>query len=613
MSTRRKGLKNAYVRGTDTLAHSLKMLVSSVLFSLLLSVSIGSVFGIGKWYRDTSPYTRAWTWSLMQAITWDAFGYHFHLVEFPVDDTLATARLPARDIRFAPNVDAFEASIQREAWACLRVGLLVTVPAFALMLGLGVWRGIKQARDERLRGGELATARQVARRVRRAGASRGLKLGEVPMPEGSETQHMLITGRPGVGKSVLISSLLDAVRERGDRAVIYDRAGEFTRHFFRAGDTVLNPFDSRAPGWSPWSECARETDYYRLASSIIPQQGNDPYWSDAARSLFASALLSLAEAGRKDLPELLRLCLSSDLKELAAAVAGTEAESLLSEENAKMALSVRATMTAYLRSLLLLPSEVRSMFSLREWVSEGKGWVFITSRADQHDAIRPLISTWMDSAVAGMLSLPPDRKRRVWLILDELPSLQKLPSLMPGMAEGRKHGLCVVQGIQTVAQLRALYGRDEAEALLGLPGTQCHFAAGDPETAEWISKALLSQEISETSEDMTYSAMDIKDSVRLSDRRTEKRLVMPAEVLALEKLHFYLRLPGEFPVCKTRARIVERRAVAEAFRVADGPTIGDLLRKASQRREAKPRADAAGGEDGGEPRGQADARGLEIV
>ena len=59
-----------------------------------------------------------------------------------------------------------------------------------------------------------------------------------------------------------------------------------------------------------------------------------------------------------------------------------------------------------------------------------------------------------------MLSLEQDDKRRIWVVLDELPTLHQVPSLQPGLAESRQFGGCFVLGIQVISALRDLYGQE---------------------------------------------------------------------------------------------------------------------------------------------------------
>ena len=57
------------------------------------------------------------------------------------------------------------------------------------------------------------------------------------------------------GKTVLISDLVAQIRERGERCILYDKMGSYTRAFFDpARDVLMNPLDARAPRWSPFLE-----------------------------------------------------------------------------------------------------------------------------------------------------------------------------------------------------------------------------------------------------------------------------------------------------------------------------------------------------------------------
>src|SRR3546814_16703506 len=81
---------------------------------------------------------------------------------------------------------------------------------------------------------------------------------------------------------------------------------------------------------------------------------------------------------------------------------------------------------------------------LRDWVAtEGDdSWLFVTVKADQLPSLRPLITVWLDIAISAIMSLKPDQQRRLYCVIDELPSLQKLPSLSDFLARARKYGGC---------------------------------------------------------------------------------------------------------------------------------------------------------------------------
>ena len=64
-------------------------------------------------------------------------------------------------------------------------------------------------------------------------------------------------------------------------------------------------------------------------------------------------------------------------------------------------------------------------FSVREFVRQaGGGCLFITSRQDQFEALRPWISLWFDLAATEVLARRPVNPPRVWFVLDEVASLR---------------------------------------------------------------------------------------------------------------------------------------------------------------------------------------------
>ena len=437
-------------------------------------------------------------------------------------------------------------------------------------LGSGLRRG------RRLRGGELVSARQLGRRalplpqrgllrLRRA-KPKPYEIADIPWPVGAETRHTIVSGTTGSGKTVLIADLVEQIRARGERCVVYDKMGSYTETFFDSTrDVLLNPLDARARRWSPFLEARTARDFDTMAAALIPRQKDaaDPFWITAARQLFSHGAAVLWKRGETGNRVLVDHLLKTELSALAEAMEGTVAQSIVDPANPKTALSVRAMLTANIGAMDLLPDE-GAPFSVRTWIeSEGKGFLFLTSRGDQHASLRGLISTWLEIAVNALLSLPREDGRRIWLILDELPTLHQLPSLRPGLAESRQFGGCFVLGVQVFSALRDLYGRDGAETISGLCGTRVVLAAPDRDTSEWSAESLGRVEVEALAEGVSYDTP--RDGVTLSARRDLRSLVLPAEVARLENLSGYVKFPGAWPVARIRLRYKERDKVAERF------------------------------------------------
>ena len=466
--------------------------------------------------------------------------------------------------------------IIRSAWLGGKAGAGV----IALFLAWFWYRGVQLGRKHRVRGAELVTAAQLRRRIRPlyrrvleslpgTKRDRAYRLASIPFPTRSETQHTIVSGTTGSGKTVLISDLVSQIRARGERCVIYDKMGSYTRAFFDpARDELLNPLDARAPRWSPFLEARTSRDFDMMAAALIPQQRDsaDPFWVTAARQLFANGAAVLAQKGVTENRVLVDHLLTTDLTALAQAMEGTVAQSIVDPENPRTALSVRAMLTANVSALEFLP-DTGTPFSIREWVSgeDGDGFLFLTSRGDQHASLRGLISTWLEIAVNAMLSLDQADDRRIWVILDELPTLHQVPSLQPGLAESRQFGGCFVLGVQVASALRDLYGRNGAETISGLCGTRVVLAALDRDTAQWSADSLGRSEVEEVSENVSYGANTIRDGVSLTPRRELRALALPADIMRLPNLHGFLKFPGAYPVASIRLRPVDRPVVAPRF------------------------------------------------
>ena len=465
-------------------------------------------------------------------------------------------------------------------WLGARIGAGIVLGSLAWFR----WRGRRLKRSKRLRGAELVTARQLRERIdplrgrvlrKLAGGQVPYRIAGVPYPDRAETQHTIVSGTTGSGKTVLISDLVQQIRKRGDRCVIYDKMGSYTRAFFDPEkDVLLNPLDARAPRWSPFFEARSPRDFDMMAAALIPQQKDtvDPFWVTAARQLFSNGVGVLWQKGETKNRVLVEHLLKTDLSDLAKVMEDTVAQSIVDPQNPKTALSVRAMLTANIGAMEVL-ADSGEPFSIRDWMARdgddglhrANGFLFLTSRGDQHASLRGLISTWLEIAVNSMLSLAQDDGRRIWVILDELPTLHQVPSLQPGLAESRQFGGCFVLGVQVASALRDLYGKNGAETISGLCGTRVVFAAPDRDTALWSADSLGRSEVEEFAEGVSYGADPYRDGVTLTPKRELQALALPSEIMRLPNLNGYLKLPGPYPVARIELEYLKRPKVAPRF------------------------------------------------
>ena len=225
----------------------------------------------------------------------------------------------------------------------------------------------------------------------------------------------------------------------------------------------------------------------------------------------------------------------------------------------------------YLENDSLNESKVSSnenkIFSIRNWIQNDNqdGFLFLTSRADQHETLKPLISTWMDISINTLLSLEQSKDRNVWIIIDELPSLNYLPSLHSGLAESRQFGGRFVLALQLPAQLKSIYGDRKAEATSGLCGTRIILRTPDEDTATWCSNNLGKIETEEVKQSMSFASSESKDTVSLNKNTITKSIVSATEIMNLDNLNAYVKFAGDFPITKLTFKYKNYPKIAEKF------------------------------------------------
>lgn len=376
-----------------------------------------------------------------------------------------------------------------------------------------------------------------------------VSIGGVTIPRMLEGQHFLISGTTGAGKTQVINGMLRSIRKRGNRAVIADPAGASYARFAQADDVLFNPFDRRAADWSPFAEIRADYDCERIAKAIIPDLdgGESAQWQLFAQTLLAKAMLAMHRNGERSVKRLMYWMASADQKELEPLLSGSAAAVLCQKGNDKMLNNTRATMLPYLSIFDYLPDEGK--FSIRQWVQEDwrTNWLFITYRDDQMGMLRNLVATALEMALVEGLSLSENQDRGLWYIMDEVDSLGKVTSLRAGLTKLRKYGGRCVLGVQTVAQLRKTYGRDEAQTLIANTSVKCILRAGDSETAKNMEHELGEQEIERTQINDSFSSSDggHSNSQSISTQVVRQSTVLASEIMSLPDLQGFLKIPGD--------------------------------------------------------------------
>lgn len=319
-------------------------------------------------------------------------------------------------------------------------------------------------------GNKVLTAKEVKKVLHKLGKESDLKIGNLPLVKDMETRHFLVTGSTGSGKTNLIHHLLSQVERKKQPAVIIDQTGEMIANYYTPsrGDIIFNPFDERGKAWDFWQDCESREDLERFSKILMgfnrKQSGNhsDPFWEIAAENVF-NACVQFLKPRKPLIKDIANMACHTDIEYLRTVLSGTEGARYLGEESKQTAASVAAVLASNAKPLTYLPElSYNNGFSLKQHfagIQNGSdAWLFLATKPSSRSLTLPLISCLTELALSRLMEIGIDSKRRVWVTIDELPSLGKIPALSSLMTEGRKYGACVLAGMQSLNQLYSGYG-----------------------------------------------------------------------------------------------------------------------------------------------------------
>lgn len=572
MSVFRNSVVGDFTRGGQTTIHFMRMIgqVFKKFFKICLFFYLALTIFIS--YKLTTDNERYYTFKYIEAyVAGEMFKNYSTLTNIKYSNGMPGKTSYASLLNSKPVTDYVNSLFYKL--------LLSLFSSFVALSGFGVLlirfvysTGKSQAGDDFVRGTEIVEVKILNKLIKKFNKknnkvkSSNIKLAGVELPYKFDKSHCLLIGSTGTGKSVNFREVLSSIRREGKKAIVYDVAGNFIKHFYREDkDIILNPMDERSRYWNIWSDCKTEGDAISFAESMMPDSFRRDFFDIAAKMVFSSIVYQMGKQDNPTISKLMDLILTVDFETIAKLVEGTDAASILNSEAGKMAASVRGVMSANTRSLKFLKQEGKE-FSISDWVnSDDDSWVFVSVNDKQIDMLRPIITAWFNIFTNNVLSLSEDEARRIYMVVDELPSLNKVPSLVNFLAQGRKYGGSAFIGLQNYAQLVNKYGKNEAASIADLCSTWLILRSNSKEGAKWAAENIGNRESIETNEGLSFGVNDIRDGVNVNKNRVDRLVVSPTEIMNLPDLTGFLKLGRGFPVAKVGSKYISYPTLAEPY------------------------------------------------
>ncbi|WP_343663311.1 type IV secretion system DNA-binding domain-containing protein [Paraburkholderia tropica] len=368
------------------------------------------------------------------------------------------------------------------------------------------------------------------------------------------TKHLIIVGKIGSGKTMLLLHILDQIvlaktlagAKNRAKSIILDAKGDFTSFFKRA--MILNPWDKRTGVWDIAADLADMSSVKKFAACMLPVSGGSgKFFDEAAQKIMVAAIRTLHHThgndygftelaarhrlGQQGLADLFAPFVSADpYIEMAyndVKNPGNTVDSILST------LSNGAAMLTDLAMAwpTTVPNDKRPRFSCRGWARDDwKGPRHIILRGKSGNPLtEAFIAALFNMLTPRIMDLPDSKGRNLFMVCDEFTAPGKL-EIMPLIDKGRSKGCCVILGFQDSSQITEKYGAETQKTILSTIGSKiiCQVAAG--ETADKLSDALGKQRVLITNKSSSETPGQDKASVT-SSRHEETRTTVPPHEL----------------------------------------------------------------------------------
>jgi type IV secretion system protein VirD4 len=326
---------------------------------------------------------------------------------------------------------------------------------------------------------------------------------------------VLVFAPPGTGKTAaeVIPSLLASEAS----TITYDPKGELlakTGPWRSQFSKVMKfaPGETDSLSWNPLAKAELPNDWAdievyvsRIAQSLLPApKSGDDHWMMEARHVFMFWGLHLIHKnGGTSFSEVLTNALTDDPQGAVQEILDFPELSLPSrvvlEGNAlasKADKEFSGVMSSFVKGMdiFLDPRVAKNTTNpdirLSDLRSTRMSVYLVVSNQDS-TRLKPILSLFCEMTANMALGKEPEADEySITFFLDEFVRLGQMNELKRVPAIGRSYRLNCVFVVQTLAQLRDIYGADGAEEFMGTCSYQVFFTQNEPRVAEMLSKAI---------------------------------------------------------------------------------------------------------------------------
>ena len=562
---------NNFIGGGQVFLHKIRMFQQVFMRTLWVSLIIGILSALAMYNQELKETQWQAFYDYRKAIIADEFDGAINSLretigKEPTYITYVSIKTKSGKIKtgFDPrdlrNFDIFQ-NINRKViqlgWDILVALGFFTALSFSVIFILWSRFG-KNLKADKIKEGEnkILTAKEVRNTLRKMKAMSDLVVGDMPLIKDMETRHFLVSGSTGSGKTNLMHNMLPQIERRGEPAIVIDNTGEMIAKYYNPerGDIIFNPMDARSNDWDFWSDCSNVEELERFSKILFSfnrkssDSKSDPFWEQSAEIVFNECVKYLTKSNNKTIESLQSLTINATVEELKKRLVDTPAARYLTDDSKGMSSSVLSTLATSARPISYLSDgAISGKFSLKQYFKKlnqgSNAWLFLSTKPSSRNLTLPLIACLTELSLCQLLDIGINNNRRLWFVIDELPSLRKLPALSNLMSEGRKYGSCIMCGMQSLNQLYSIYGQYEGSTIFGQFGTRFFFRNTENLIARQVSESSGMETITRQQKNTSFGANEFRDGVSYNEHQQKKPLIETSDLSSLATGSCYVFLP----------------------------------------------------------------------
>ena len=391
--------------------------------------------------------------------------------------------------------------------------------------------------------------------LRRKPHARGAELKihpKIAIPPALTNTGVLCIGAVGSGKTNFLLPILQQIVTSPHRSLILDVKGDFTEKLCYPNDAFIfiAPWDQRGWRWDVAKDITSLSQARLFAESCIPPS-EEPIWSTSARQIFAGLMnyLCLTQPGQWDLMEFIELTRLPD-EYLIKIVhdSNPDAERVianLQKEN-RTGQSIMINLSAFIGPLADMAWAWRQhpdapTFSVDDWLSDltplPKGILLQSRRrfGEVSEALTNALVTLLTDRMVDTAFPEADARKtdwRLYVVLDEIAQSRKIEALQSFSSAGRSKGLHLFVGLQSITQLKKIYGPEFADLLYTNLLLRYMGRTPDGDSAEWLAKKLGLEETERLTAAVSFTTAEQGPSEQHSAtwRREAKKVLLPSQL-----------------------------------------------------------------------------------